>query len=70
MARLARMETQYRALVAETTGRECTLEVAISLALPLIEDGFSYMSEGEHGKALGAYGDAIKVRKFVVVVVG
>ena len=56
------METQYKSLVAETSGRECTLAGAISRAGPLIEEGFTYVSGGAPERALDVYSDAIKVR--------
>ncbi|CAM9582667.1 unnamed protein product, partial [Laminaria digitata] len=61
LARLAGMETQYRSLVAETSGRECTLAGAISRARPLIEEGFAHVNGGASELALGVYSDAIKL---------
>lgn len=61
MSRLASIEGQYHSLVAETTGRECTLEHAVARALSLIEEAKAHTGRGVKMGAMESYDNAVKV---------
>lgn len=60
---MARVEGQYLALVAETTGQEATLASCLKKARPLIDGAFAVVGGDSPAQALGGYDDAIKVRE-------
>lgn len=59
---MIRVEAQYHSLVAETTGRENSLEVALSRAKPLSREATNLANEGHPSRALDEYSNVIKVR--------
>eukprot|EP00752_Nemacystus_decipiens_P014191 g12620.t1 len=61
LSRLARVEGQYLALVAETTGQEATLDSCLKKARPLINEASALVGRGSPAQALGCYDDAIKL---------
>lgn len=58
---MARVEAQYRALVAETRGKECSLQSALEDALPLIKAAEKSVKAETAWAAVEHYDDAIKV---------
>ncbi|CAM9907890.1 unnamed protein product, partial [Ectocarpus fasciculatus] len=61
LGRLARVEKQYLALVAETSGQESSLASCLARARPLVKQSFGLVSAGDARLAMDGYDDAIKV---------
>ncbi|CAN0489366.1 unnamed protein product, partial [Ectocarpus sp. 12 AP-2014] len=61
LGRLARVEKQYLALVAETSGQESSLTSCLARARPLVKQSFELVGAGDARLAMDGYDDAIKV---------
>lgn len=61
------MEMQYRTLVSETSGRECSMKADVARALPLVTEAGKLVSAGKPVPALDVYSNAIKVHPYQCV---
>lgn len=56
------IEARYRALVAETKGKELPLKEAIASAAGLVKQATALLNNGGAAKAREGFTDAVKVR--------
>ncbi|CAM9414736.1 unnamed protein product [Ectocarpus sp. 6 AP-2014] len=61
LGRLARVEKQYLALVAETSGQESSLASCLARARPLVKQSFELVGAGDARLAMDGYDDAVKL---------
>lgn len=61
LMRMVRVDAQYQALVAETSGRECSLETALGQALLLLRQATGKVESSRSMHALDDFSNAIKV---------